>query len=43
MGRFRCAILSAVKHDYIARGLATHPRFELAVVADEHNRHSELK
>src|SRR5438309_12012189 len=32
---FRCAVLSAVKHDYIARGLASHPRFELAVVADD--------
>jgi predicted dehydrogenase len=33
--RFRCAVLSAVKHDYVARGVASHPRFELAVVADE--------
>src|SRR5437763_5194112 len=32
---FRCAVLSAVKHDYVARGLASHPRFELAVVADD--------
>jgi predicted dehydrogenase len=32
---FRCAVLSAVKHDYVARGVATHPRFELAVVADD--------
>src|SRR3954462_10749641 len=32
---FRAAVLSAVKHDYVARGLATHPRFELAVVADD--------
>lgn len=32
---FRCAVLSAVKHDYVARGMATHPRFELAVVADD--------
>ncbi|HSQ56749.1 MAG TPA: Gfo/Idh/MocA family oxidoreductase [Gemmata sp.] len=32
---FRCAVLSAVKHDYIARGIASHPRFELAVVADD--------
>jgi predicted dehydrogenase len=31
----RCAVLSAVKHDYVARGVATHPRFELAVVADD--------
>lgn len=33
--RYRCAILSAVKHDYVARGMATHPRFEMAVVADD--------
>jgi len=33
--KFRCAVLSAVKHDYVARGMATHPRFELAVVADD--------
>ena len=32
---FRCAVLSAVKHDYVARGMATHPRFELTVVADD--------
>ncbi|MGL4552242.1 MAG: Gfo/Idh/MocA family protein [Gemmataceae bacterium] len=34
MTRFRCAVLSAVKHDYVARGIAAHPRFEIAVVAD---------
>src|SRR3954454_2807323 len=33
--KYRCAVLSAVKHDYVARGMATHPRFELAVVADD--------
>lgn len=33
--RFRCAVLSAVKHDYVARGVASHPRFELVVVADD--------
>lgn len=33
--RFRCAVLSAVKHDYVARGMASHPRFELAVVGDD--------
>lgn len=33
--RFRCAVLSAVKHDYVARGMASHPRFELVVVADD--------
>jgi len=32
---FRCAVLGAVKHDYVARGVASHPRFELAVVADD--------
>jgi predicted dehydrogenase len=32
---FRCAVLSAVKHDYVARGLISHPRFEIAVVADD--------
>lgn len=32
---FRCAVLSAIKHDYVARGVATHPRFELVVVADD--------
>ena len=32
---FRAAVLSAVKHDYIARGMASHPRFKLAVVADD--------
>ncbi|MBM3997435.1 MAG: Gfo/Idh/MocA family oxidoreductase [Planctomycetes bacterium] len=35
MKTFRCAVLSAVKHDYVARGMASHPRFELAVVADD--------
>ncbi len=35
MTQFRCAVLSAVKHDYVARGVATHPRFELVVVADD--------
>lgn len=32
---FRAAVLSAVKHDYVARGMASHPRFELVVVADD--------
>src|SRR3954471_14600908 len=47
--KFRCAVLSAVKHDYIARGIAAHPRFELAVVADDpdvpgwaHERNQQL-
>ena len=33
--RFRCAALSVAKHDYVARGVISHPRFELAVVADD--------
>lgn len=32
---FRVLVLSVVKHDYIARGVAAHPRFELVVVADD--------
>jgi len=32
---FRVAVLSVVKHDYVARGVASHPRFELVVVADD--------
>ena len=32
---FRCAALSAVKHDYVARGVVAHPRFKLVVVADD--------
>ena len=46
---FRCAVLSTVKHDYVARGMATHPRFQLAVVADDphvpdwaHERNQQL-
>ncbi len=46
---FRCAALSAVKHDYVARGVATHPRFEMVVVADDpqipnwaHERNQQL-
>lgn len=35
--KFRCAVLSAIKHDYVARGMAAHPRFELVVVADDPN------
>jgi predicted dehydrogenase len=33
--RFRCAVLSVVKHAYVPRGVAAHPRFELSVVADD--------
>jgi predicted dehydrogenase len=46
---FRCAVLSAVKHDYVARGMANHPRFELVVAADDpdvpawaHERNQQL-
>jgi len=28
-------VLSVLKHDYVARGVAVHPRFELVVVADD--------
>jgi predicted dehydrogenase len=38
MNRFRCAVLSVVKHAYIPRGVASHPRFELVVVADDPDR-----
>jgi predicted dehydrogenase len=38
MSRFRCAVLSVVKHDYVPRAVAAHPRFELAVVADDPDR-----
>ncbi len=48
-GNFRCAAISAVKHDYVARGVASHPRFELVVVADDpqvpdwaHERNQQL-
>lgn len=33
--KIRCAILSAMKHEYVQLGMAKHPRFELAVVADD--------
>ena len=32
---FRVAALSVIKHDYVARGVASHPRFELVAVADD--------
>jgi predicted dehydrogenase len=35
MNPFRCAALSVVKHAYVPRGVASHPRFELVVVADD--------
>ena len=34
-GKFRCAVVSVVKHGYVPRGVAAHPRFELVVVADD--------
>ncbi|HBH52017.1 MAG TPA: oxidoreductase [Planctomycetaceae bacterium] len=30
-----CAVLSVVKHAYVPRGVAAHPRFQLVVVADD--------
>ncbi len=33
--KFRVAILSVVKHDYVARGILSHARFVPAVVADD--------
>ena len=35
---FRCAVLSVVKHAYVPNGVASHPRFELVVVADDADR-----
>ena len=32
---FRCAVLGVAKHDYVVHGVAAHPRFEVAVVADD--------
>ena len=32
---FRTAVLSVVKHSYVPLGVASHPRFELVVVADD--------
>lgn len=36
--RYRCAVLSVVKHEYVPRGVAAHPRCELVVVADDANQ-----
>ncbi len=33
--KYRVAILSVVKHDYVAKGLLSHARFEPVVVADD--------
>lgn len=45
----RCAVVSALKHDYVARGVASNARFELVVVADDphiehwgHERNQQL-
>ena len=35
LDRYRVLVLSVVKHDYVARGVDSHPRFELAVVTDD--------
>jgi hypothetical protein len=32
---YRCVVLSVVKHAYVPRGVAAHPRFHLVVVADD--------
>ena len=32
---FRVAVVSVVKHDYVARAVAAHPRTQLSVVADD--------
>ena len=34
----RAGVLSVVKHDYLPRALAAHPRFELVCVADDADR-----
>ena len=33
--KLRVAVLSVVKHDYVPRGLFSHARYELVVVADD--------
>ena len=33
--KYRTAVLSVVKHDYLPLAVAAHPRFELVVVADD--------
>ena len=35
---FRVGVLSVVKHDYLPRAIAAHPRFELVGVADDPDR-----
>ena len=34
---YRVAIISAVKHDYVARGILSHRRFQAVVVTDEND------
>jgi predicted dehydrogenase len=38
MNQFRCIALSAVKHDYVARAVTSHPRFKLVAVAEDPDR-----
>ena len=33
--KLQVAVLSVVKHDYVPRGILSHPRFQLSVVADD--------
>lgn len=33
----RCAVVSAVKHDYVPIAVASHPRFQIVVVTDDPN------
>ncbi len=35
MNRYRCALLSVIKHDYVPRGVVSHPQFDIVVVADD--------
>ena len=35
---FRAAVLSVVKHDYLPRAVASHPRMKVVVVADDGDR-----
>ena len=41
--RWRCAVLSVVKHAYVPRGVAAHPRFELVVVADDADQPQDVE
>ena len=35
---FNVGVLSVVKHDYLPRAIAAHPRFNLSFVTDETSR-----